>query len=190
MPVSGSLKEPLSFMVFTIVIASLLSIPIIILAFAEYLPRIDFSHIILLVAGLFLISFFFMVISVPLNAVTYHFLLRICGANGDLTTTLRIFCYYMSGFLVILPATCILMLISYIEEKKGLDGALFDITFIIFLVIGVIIIAYCACYILFAGFSEAHRMSMKRVIFATVGIPMALNIIIAAIPAVLIWAVE
>jgi hypothetical protein len=57
-------------------------------------------------------------------------------------------------------------------------------------VIGVIIITYYAFYILFVGFSEAHRMSMKRVILATFGIPMALNIILAAIPAAIIWAVE
>lgn len=190
MPASGDLKEPLSFMIFTTIIASLLSIPIIMLVFADYLPGIDLSRIILLVAGLFMIFLFFMVISVPLNALTYHFLLRICGANGDFKATLRVFCYYMSSFLVILPAIGIMMSIFYITEKNGLEGRLSNIISVIVLVVGVLIIAYYAFYILFVGFSEAHRMSMKRVIFAVVGIPLAINIIIAAIPAALIWAVK
>ncbi len=185
MPVSGSLKEPLSFMAFATIIASLLPIPIIMLTFADYLPGIDISRIILLVAGLFVIILFFMAISVPVNALTYHFLLRICGANGNLTATLRVFCYYMSASVVILPAIDIMMLIFYVAEKKGLSGGLFDIISVVLLVIGVIIIAYYAFYILFVGFSEAHRMSMKRVIIATVGIPVAINVILAAIPAAL-----
>jgi pentatricopeptide repeat protein len=190
MPVSGSLKEPVSFMVFTTFIASLLSIPIIMLTFADYLPGIDLFRIILLAAGLFVISLFFMAISVPLNALTYHILLKICGANGDFNATLRVFCYYMSASVIILPAIGILMLIFYVAEQKGLEGGMFDIISIVLLVIGVIIITYYAFYILFVGFSEAHRMSMKRVILATFGIPMALNIILAAIPAAIIWAVE
>lgn len=185
MPVSGSLKGPVIFMAFTTFIASLLSIPIIMLTFADYLSGIDLSRIILLVAGLFVIFLFFMAISVPLNALTYHILLRICGANGDFNATLRVFCYYMSASLVILPAIGILMLIFYVAEKKGLSGGLFDMISVILLVIGVIIIAYYVFYILFVGFSEAHRMSMKRVILATVGIPLAINVILAAIPAAL-----
>ena len=187
MPTSGSLKEPVNFMIFTAFIASLLSISIIMLIFADYLPGIELSHLILLAAGLFLISLFFMAISVPLNAFTYHILLKICGANGDFNATLRVFCYYMSSFLVILPAIGILMLISYIADQKGLEGGLFNIISVILLIVGVIIIAYYAFYVLFVGFSEAHRMSMKRVIFATVGIPMAFNILLAAIPAVIIF---
>lgn len=190
MPASDSLKEPLSFMIFTTIIASLLSIPIIMLVFADYLPGIDLSRIILLVAGLFVISLFFMVISIPLNALTYHFLLRICGAKGDFKATLMVFCYYMSSFLVILPAIGIMMFMFYIAEKNGLEGGLSNIILAILLVAGVLIIAYYAFYILFVGFSEAHRMSMKRVILAVVCIPLAINIIIAAIPAALIWAVK
>jgi hypothetical protein len=187
MPTAGSLKEPLNFMVFTTVLASLLCIPIIMLVFADYLPGIDLSRIILLVSGLFLISLFFMAISVPLNAVTYHFLLRICGANGEFKTTLRVFCYYMSSFLVILPAIGILMLIFYTSEKIGLEGELFDIMAFILLVIGVLILAYYALYVLLVGFSEAHRMSMKRVILAVVGIPMAINILLATIPVAVLF---
>lgn len=183
MPASDSLKEPLNFMVFTTFIESLLSIPIIMLVFADYLPGIDLSRIILLAAGLFLISFFFMAISVPLNAFTYHILLKICGANGDFNVTLRVFCYYMSSFLVILPAIGLMMSIFYIADQKGSEGGLFNIISVILLIVGVIIIAYYAFYLLFVGFSEAHRMSMKRVILATVGIPMAFNIVLAAIPA-------
>jgi hypothetical protein len=187
MPTAGGLKEPLNFMGFTTVLVSVLCIPIIMLTFADYLPGIDLSRIILLVAGLFLISLFFMAISVPLNAVTYHFLLRICGANGEFKTTLRVFCYYMSSFLVILPAIGILMLIFYTSEKIGLEGELFDIMAFILLVIGVLILAYYALYVLLIGFSEAHRMSMKRVILAVVGIPMAINILLAAIPAAVLF---
>lgn len=127
-----------------------------------------------------------MAISVPLNALTYHFLLRICGANGDLKTTLRVFCYYMSVSMVTLPAIGILMLIFYIEEIKGLEGELFDTISVILLITGVITVTYYVFYILFVGFSEAHKISMKRVILATIGIPMALNIILAAIPAAII----
>lgn len=52
MPTSGSLKEHVSFMAFTTLIASLLSLPIIMLTFADYLPGIDLTRIILLAAGL------------------------------------------------------------------------------------------------------------------------------------------
>jgi len=188
MPASGSIKSPLSFMVFTIFIASLLSIPIMMLTFADYLPGINLSRIILLAAGLFVISLFFMVISVPLNAFTYHILLKICGANGDFNATLRVFCYYMASSVVILPVIDIMMLIFYIEEKQGLDGGLFNmISFV--LLIAVIILVIYAFYMIFVGFAEAHRMSMKRVILAIIGIPLAINIILAAIPAVMMLSI-
>ncbi|MHC1757138.1 MAG: YIP1 family protein [Methanosarcina sp.] len=187
MPASGSLKGPVNFMFFTIFIASLFSIPIIMFAFADYLSETDLSGIILMAAGVFVFSLFIMAISVPLNAFTYHFLLRICGANGDFKTTLRVFCYYLSASVVILPAFDIMMLIFYVAEKKGLAGGLFDLLSVILLVVLVILITYYAFYILFIGFSEAHRMSMKRVIFAIVGIPMAINIIFAAIPVAMIF---
>jgi pentatricopeptide repeat protein len=188
MPASGSLKEPLSFMVFTIFIASLLSIPIMMLTFADYLPGINLSRFILLAAGLFVISLFFMAISVPLNAFTYHILLKICGANGDFNATLRVFCYYMASSVVILPVIDIMMLIFYVEEKQGLDGGLFNmISFV--LLIAVIILVIYAFYMIFVGFAEAHRMSMKRVILAIIGIPLAINIILAAIPAVMMLGI-
>lgn len=188
MPASGSLKSPLSFMVFTIFIASLLSIPIMMLTFADYLPGINLSRIILLAAGLFVISLFFMAISVPLNAFTYHILLKICGANGDFNATLQVFCYYMASSVVILPAIDIMILIFYIEEKQGLDGGLFNmISFV--LLIAVIILVIYAFYMIFVGFAEAHRMSMKRVILAIIGIPLAINIILVAIPAVMMLSI-
>jgi pentatricopeptide repeat protein len=188
MPASGSLKGPMSFMVFTIFIASLLSIPIMMLTFADYLPGINLSRFILLAAGLFVISLFFMAISVPLNAFTYHILLKICGANGDFNATLRIFCYYMASSVVILPAIDIMILIFYIEEKQGLDGGLFNmISFV--LLIAVIILVIYAFYMIFVGFAEAHRMSMKRVILAIIGIPLAINIILVAIPAVMMLSI-
>jgi pentatricopeptide repeat protein len=188
MPASGSLKGPMSFMVFTIFIASLLSIPIMMLTFADYLPGINLSRFILLAAGLFVISLFFMAISVPLNAFTYHILLKICGANGDFNATLRVFCYYMASSVVILPAIDIMILIFYIEEKQGLDGGLFNmISFV--LLIAVIILVIYAFYMIFVGFAEAHRMSMKRVILAIIGIPLAINIILVAIPAVMMLSI-
>jgi pentatricopeptide repeat protein len=188
MPTSGSLKEPLSFMVFTIFIASLLSIPIMMLTFADYLPGINLSRIILLAAGLFVISLFFMAISVPLNAFTYHILLKICGANGDFNATLRVFCYYMASSVVILPVIDIMMLIFYVEEKQGLEEGLFNmISFV--LLIAVIILVIYAFYMIFVGFAEAHRMSIKRVILAIIGIPLAINIILVAIPAVMMLSI-
>jgi hypothetical protein len=187
MSTSGDLKEPVNFMVFTIFIASLLFVPIIMLIFADYLSEMNLFGIILMASGLFVFTLFFMVISVPLNALTYHFLLRICGAKGNFKTTMQVFCYHLSASMVIIPAIGILILIFYVAEKKGLDGGLFDVMSIVLLMIGVIIIAYYAFYMLFVGFSEAHRMSMKRVIIAIVGIPMTINIILAAIPAAVIF---
>lgn len=187
MPTSGSLKEPLNFMVFTTFIASLLSIPIIMLPFADYLSEVDLSRIILAAAGLFVIFLFFMAISIPLNALTYHILLRICGANGNLTTTLRVFCYYMSSSIVILPIIDIIMLIFYIAEGKGLEGGMFSVVPIVLLMAVIILLTCYAFYMLFVGFSEAHRMSMKRVMLAIVGIPLAINILLAAIPATIMF---
>ncbi|WP_269850255.1 YIP1 family protein [Methanosarcina horonobensis] len=188
MPTSGSFKEPLNFMIFTIFIASLLSTPIIMLTFADYLSEMDLSCIILVTAGAFVFSLFVMAISVPLNAFTYHILLMICGANGNFKTTLRVFCYYLSASVFILPSIGIMMLILHIAEKNGLEGGLFDIVSIVFLMAVVILFTYYAFYILFVGFSEAHRMSMKRVIFALVGIPLVINIIIAAIPMAMVFS--
>lgn len=189
MPASGSLKEPVNFMVFTIFIASLLSIPIMMFAFADILSEADLSRIILLAAGLFVISLFFMAISVPLNAFTYHILLKICGANGDFNATLRVFCYYMSSSIVILPAIDFMMLIFYAAEKQGLEGGLFNMVSFVLLIAVIILITYYAFYMLFVGFAEAHRMSMKRVILAIIGIPLAINIIIAAIPAAMMLSI-
>lgn len=189
MPASGSLKSPLSFMVFTIFIASLLSIPIMMLTFADYLPGINLSRIILLATGLFVISLFFMAISVPLNAFTYHILLKICGANGDFNATLRVFCYYMASSVVILPVIDIMMLIFYVEEKQGLEEGLFNMISFVLLIAVIILVIYYAFYMLFVGFAEAHRMSMKRVILAIIGIPLAINIILVAIPAVMMLSI-
>lgn len=187
MPTSGSLKEPLNFMAFTILIASLLSIPIMMFPFANTLPEKDFTGIILIAAGVFVFSLFMMAISVPLNAFTYHILLKICGANGDFNATLRVFCYYMAVLVVIFPAIDIMMLIFYVSEKQGLEGGLFNIISFVLLMAVIILITYYAFYLLFVGFSEAHGMSMKRVILAIVGIPLAINIILAAIPAALMF---
>ncbi|WP_410507455.1 Yip1 family protein [Methanosarcina hadiensis] len=187
MPTSGSLKEPLNFMAFAILIVSLLSIPFMMFAFDDILPEKDLIDIILIAAGVFVFSLFMMAISVPLNAFTYHILLKICGAKGDFNATLRVFCYYMAALVVIFPAIDIMMLIFYVSEKQGLEGGLFNIISFVLMMAVIILITYYAFYMLFVGFSEAHGMSMKRVILAIVGIPLAINIILAAIPAVLMF---
>lgn len=188
MPVSGSLKEPLSFMFFTIFISSLLSIPVLLLSFSgQQLIEMDSFLIIVLSVALFLLIFIMLSISVPLNTFTYHILLKICGAKGNLEVTLRVFCYYMSVSLAILPVAGFVMSVFYIAQAAELDGVLYSVlSFILILALAALII-YFAFYVLLVGFSEAHRISMKRVFLAIIVIPVGINLAFAAVTVGLVF---
>ncbi len=187
MPVSGPLKEPLAFAVLTIFIVSLLYMPIMLVSWGPILPLDSDVFLTLIIMGaMFLYTLFTMVISIPINSILYHILLKIFGAKGSLEATLRVFCYYLAISLVVLPVVAAIVIIFYLAEVTGADGILFQILALVLMLAMTIPIIY-SFYVLFVGFSEVHQMSMKRVILALLIIPTALFLILAVIVVGLIF---
>jgi hypothetical protein len=97
MPVSGGLTEPLGFAILTIFIVSLLYIPINFISCAPLIPLdSDIVLTLIIMGALFLYTVFVMLISIPINSILYHIMLKIFGAKGSLEATLRVFCYYLA----------------------------------------------------------------------------------------------
>jgi len=181
MPVSGGLTEPLVFAVLTIFIVSLLYMPIMLISWAPLLSLDSDMVLTLIIMGaMFLYIFFVMLISIPINSILYHIMLKIFGAKGSLEATLRVFCYYLAISLVVLPVAAVIVIIIYLAEVTGADGILFQ-TLSLVLILAMLIPVFYSFYVLFVGFSEVHQISMKRVILALLIIPTALFLILAVI---------
>ncbi|MCK4929244.1 MAG: YIP1 family protein, partial [Methanosarcinales archaeon] len=181
MPTSGPLKEPLVFAVLTIFIVSLLYIPIDLISWAPLLPLgSDMVLSLIIMGALFLYTLFIMLISIPINSILYHILLKIFGAKGSLEATLRVFCYYLAISLVVLPVAAAIVIIFYLAEVTGAHGILFQILAVVLLLAMTIPVFY-SFYVLFVGFSEVHQISMKRVILALLILPIVLFLILAII---------
>ncbi|MCG7848873.1 MAG: YIP1 family protein [ANME-2 cluster archaeon] len=181
MTVSGGLTEPMVFAVLTIFIVSLLYIPIMLISWGPYLPLDSDMVLTLIIMGaMFLYSFFAMLISIPINSILYHIMLKIFGAKGSLEATLRVFCYYLAISLVVLPVAAVIVIIFYLAEVTGAEGIVFQILAFVLMLAMMIPIIY-SLYVLIVGFSEVHQISMKRVILALLIIPTALFLILAVI---------
>ncbi len=190
MPVSGGFMEPLGFAVLSIFIISLLQTPIMLISWAPVLSlETDVVFTLIIMAAMFLYTLFSMLISLPVNAIIYHILLKILGAKGSLEATLRVFCYYLAIAFVVLPVVFIIALFIYLVEAAGLEGTGFDLLFIVILVSIMAPVLY-SFYVLFVGFSEVHHISMKRVVLALVGIPTALFLLLMALMLGLIYITE
>ncbi|MDF1532841.1 MAG: YIP1 family protein, partial [ANME-2 cluster archaeon] len=104
MPVSSPLKEPLVFAVLTIFIVSVLYMPINFISWAPLLSLgSDMVLSLIIIGAMFLYTFFVMLISIPINSILYHIMLKIFGAKGSLEATIRVFCYYLAISLVVIP---------------------------------------------------------------------------------------
>ncbi|MCX9014770.1 MAG: YIP1 family protein [Candidatus Methanoperedens sp.] len=187
MPVTGSLKEPVSFAFVTILVISLLYAPLLLLSWSRYLPiGKEMYYIILGLAGLFVYSIVSTSISLPVNAIISHILLLVLGAKGDLKATIRVFCYFLAVSQVIIPIATIIVLVLQIVETPELDGILYQ-GIILFIMLGVLIPVGYAYYVLLVGLSEVHNISMKRVLLALIGIPVGIFILLVAFAMVLVF---
>lgn len=190
MPTSGSLKEPLGFALLTIFIVSLLYTAVLAAAWAPLIPLdSDLVFTIIVIAAVFLYFLFTMLVSLPINAILYHILLIICGAKGSIEATLRVFCYYLAISYVVLPVSLIYVLFFYLAETAGLEGIGIEILSVI-AAVSLLALAVYTFYVLFVGFSQVHRISMKRVLLAVVGIPTALFLLMMALMLGLVYVAE
>jgi hypothetical protein len=188
MPESGSFREPFEYLLITIIIASLLTIPIILLVLADSLAEISLVSIILISLVVFVFSIISMVMSLPVYVLIYHFLLKICGAKGNLEATLKVFSYYLSTSTIVIPIFGVLIMLLYIVDKSGLQGGVLGtISSVLLLLIALVIVCF-TYYVLLAGFAEVHGMSMKRVIFAVLGIPTAAFMALMVIPMIFVFS--
>jgi hypothetical protein len=187
MPVSGGFMEPMGFAVLTIFIISLLFAPILLISWAPLGTDVVFTLIMMVV--MFLYSIFSMLISIPVNAIIYHILLKIVGAKGSLEATLRVFCYYMSVLLAVVPVVVAIAIIFYIAEVIGAGGILFQVLALVLILVMVVPIIY-SFYVLFVGFSEVHQISMMRVILALLIIPNVLFLLLMALMLGLIYIAD
>lgn len=190
MPVSGGLKEPLLFAVLTIFIVSLLYIPLLFVSFTRILPLgPDAVFTLIIMGAMFLYTFFTMVISLPINSILYHIMLKIFGAKETLEATFRVFCYYIAISLVVFPVETAIVMTLYFAELTGVAGIIFQIMAIVLILAMMIPVIY-SFYVLFVGFSEVHQMSIKRVILALLIIPAVLVMVIMALMLGLIFFTE
>ena len=187
MPVSGGFMEPMGFAVLTIFIISLLFAPVLLISWAPLGTDVVFTLI--MMVAMFLYSIFSMLISIPVNAIIYHILLKIVGAKGSLEATLRVFCYYMSVLLAVVPVVVAIVIIFYIAEVIGAGGILFQVLALVLILVMMVPIIY-SFYVLFVGFSEVHQISMMRVILALLIIPNVLFLLLMALMLGLIYIAE
>ena len=183
MPTSGGYREPLGFAAVTVLIISVFYAPILLVLMS--LPM-DIEFVIIGLVALFLYSFFSMMISIPVNGILHHILFRVYGGKGSLEATIRVFCYYMAISLVVLPVVFVIVLFFYLAETAGLEGAGYSLLSIVLLLSILVLVSY-SFYVLFAGFSQVHQISMKRVVLATFSIPTVLFLILAILAVTLVF---
>ncbi|MDW7777287.1 MAG: YIP1 family protein [Methanosarcinales archaeon] len=190
MPVSAGLNEPMGFALLTILIVSLLYAAILVVSWAPLIPlNSDLVFTIIIILAVILYSVISMVISLPINAILYHFMLMICGAKGSIEATLRVFCYYLAISYVVLPLTLIGVLFFYLLEITGLEGVGIEIM-AFFVAVSILALVVYSFYILLVGFAEVHHISMKRVLLAVVGIPTALFLLLMGLMLGMIYVME
>ncbi len=180
----------MGFAVLTIFIISLLFAPIMLISWAPYLSlETDVVFTLIMMVAMFLYSIFSMLISIPVNAIIYHILLKILSAKGSFEATLRVFCYYLAVLLAVLPVVVVIVIIFYIAEVIGAEGILFQVLTLVLMLAMMVSIIY-SFYVLFVGFSEVHQISMIRVILALIVIPNALFLLLMALMLGLIFITE
>ncbi|MCG7848872.1 MAG: YIP1 family protein [ANME-2 cluster archaeon] len=180
MPVEGGFRDPLSFAVLTVFIISLLYAPIMLISWAPLFSEgFSLIYIIIGLVAAFLYFFFVMLISIPINGIIYHILVKIFGARGSLEATIRVFCYYLAVTLVFVPMVLVFVLFFYLAETAGWEG-IWIVILSIGLLLGMIAPILYSYYVLFVGFKVVHSLSMIRIILALVVIPMILGMLLVA----------
>lgn len=181
MPVSGPLKEPISFALFTIFIISLLNIPITLYFWSSFLPIIKYQMFDILIMGfLSLYTLISMFIFVPVNTLLNHFGFKISDAKGGQKATLRVICYSFAVSFILFFTVAVMVIAINLNKIAVMKEMLHIELNPIFLLGAMITVGY-SFYVLLVGFSEVHSISMKRAFFAVAAIPLVIGFILSAI---------